>query len=191
MLKNLVFSSNSTIDAGIKFAVGLLALCLLSPIEISSGLEVAFTPQSLLVVIIPLFFGWKIGIAAVSGYLLLGGMGLPVFSGYSSGWDRFTGLSGGFLLAFPIAALIIGYVGEQNHRIPSLSAALLLLLGQFLILLLGLYWMLDLMNESTDWVKQLKGFAPGILIKSALGLIIYIILRRIAARMEARAANGI
>jgi biotin transport system substrate-specific component len=189
MLKNLRFSPSSTIDFAIKYAVGLIALCLLSPIEISSGLQVAFTPQSLLVVLIPLLFGWKIGIAAVVSYLLLGGLGLPVFSGYSSGWDRFTGLSGGFLLAFPISALIIGYVGEQNHRIPSLSAALLLLLGQLLILLLGLYWMLNLMNESVDWVNQLKGFAPGILIKSALGLIIYIILRRLAARMETKSAS--
>ena len=43
-------------------------------------------------------------------YLLLGAVGLPVFSGFVGGFTAFFGPTGGFLLAYPIAALAAGAI---------------------------------------------------------------------------------
>jgi biotin transport system substrate-specific component len=182
MLTELRFSANHLTDLTLKALIGFATLCLLSPLEIDGGMAVPFTLQSMLVVFVPLLFGWRAGIIAVGLYLLVGGLGLPVFAGYSSGWVRFTGVSGGFLLAFPIAALLVGYGAERDHRIPSLVAGLLLILGQLLILLLGIYWMTTVTHDDINWMNQIKGFGPSLLVKTAIGMLLFLLIQRIASR---------
>ena len=41
-----------------------------------------------------ILLGWRVGVAAVVAYLIIGGLGAPVFSYGTYGWDRFTGSSG-------------------------------------------------------------------------------------------------
>lgn len=168
----------SGVDAALKVLIGLVLLGLLSPHEFG-GDPVPITPQSLLVVLIPVVFGWKIGTTTVVLYLLAGGCGLPVFAEGTSGIDRFTGVTGGFLLAFPIAALIVGFASEQRFRFPALMALLYLLLGQFLILLLGLFWMEQITHEPLSFIAQLREFAPGLAVKAGLGTVIFVMLDRI------------
>ncbi len=50
------------------------------------------------------------GFAAVSLYLALGAVGLPVFAEHSSGIGVFAGPSGGYLLSFPFAAALGGFL---------------------------------------------------------------------------------
>ena len=54
------------------------------------------------------------------------------------GWVHFTGSTAGFLFAFPIGALVAGWFAEQVTRMRYGASALLLLLGQLVIVLLGL-----------------------------------------------------
>ena len=92
-------------------AIGLLVtLSPITPFTTEDGIPI--TLQSLLVVFLPIVVGWRIGVAAVVVYLIIGGLGAPVFSYGTYGWNRFTGSSGGFLLAFPIAGLLAGYAME-------------------------------------------------------------------------------
>lgn len=52
---------------------------------------------------------------AVFLYLLLGLIGLPVFSGYSSGLATFISPAGGFLLAFPFSSYLISKTIKSNY----------------------------------------------------------------------------
>ena len=70
--------------AWVKWLVFLLAIGLLvtlspiTPFTTEDGIPI--TLQSLLVVFLPILLGWRIGVAAVVVYLVIGGLGAPVFS---------------------------------------------------------------------------------------------------------------
>lgn len=181
--EHLRLHRHSGIDALIKIVIGAALLAVLSPLRFG-GETIPITLQSMLVVFLPLVFGWRIGTASVVIYLLLGAAGLPVFADYSAGLDKFTGTSGGFLLAFPIAAVLIGFVSEQSYKYPSIMAFIFLVFGQMLILLLGLFWMQRITHESFDLVAQLQQFAPGLGIKSGIGAALFIVLQRVAGRTK-------
>lgn len=94
------------------FAVGLgallvaLAAQVVVPVPFS---PVPMTLQPLAVLVVGGLLGMAGGLAALILYLLLGVMGLPVFApGGAPGVLRLIGPTGGYLLAFPIAAAVTG-----------------------------------------------------------------------------------
>ena len=63
---------------------------------------VPFTLQTLALALLPAVLDRPAAVAAVAVYLLLGAIGLPVFSGFSGGLIRIVGPTGGFLWGFLI-----------------------------------------------------------------------------------------
>ena len=67
----------------------------------------------------------------MSAYLLLGVAGAPVFSGGSAGVATLTGLTGGYLLAMPLAALAVSFLSRRSSgtagRITAGAAGLALI----------------------------------------------------------------
>ena len=178
--------------AWVKWLVFLLAIGLLvtlspiTPFTTEDGIPI--TLQSLLVVFLPILLGWRVGVAAVVAYLVIGGLGAPVFSYGTYGWDRFTGSSGGFLLAFPIAGLLAGYAMEQFENTKSvLIGALLLFAGQFIILGLGLFWYRAIIPVEESMLASVERLLPGLFIKTAFGgLALVLIQRLVAAALKSR-----
>ena len=168
-------------------AVGLLVtLSPITPFTTEDGIPI--TLQSLLVVFLPILLGWRVGVAAVVAYLIIGGLGAPVFSYGTYGWDRFTGSSGGFLLAFPIAGLLAGYAMEQFQNTKSvLIGALLLFAGQFIILGLGLFWYRAIIPVEESMLASVERLLPGLFIKTAFGgLALVLIQRLVTAALKSR-----
>jgi biotin transport system substrate-specific component len=60
--------------------------------------------------------GAKRGFLAVLLYLAVGAAGLPIFAGGTSGLAPFSGVTGGYLIAFPFAAAITGFVVERARN---------------------------------------------------------------------------
>lgn len=75
---------------------------------------VPFTLQTFFVLLSGAFLGARNGFIAQVLYLCIGAIGLPVFSGGSFGLARIIGFTGGYLLSFPIAATIVGYLVAQH-----------------------------------------------------------------------------
>ena len=168
-------------------AIGLLVtLSPITPFTTEDGIPI--TLQSLLVVFLPILVGWRIGVAAVVTYLIIGGLGAPVFSYGTSGWERFTGSSGGFLMAFPMAGLLAGYAMEQfQHSKSVLIGALLLFAGQFIILGLGLFWYRAIIPVEESMMASVERLLPGLFIKTAFGgLALVLIQRLVTAAMRSR-----
>lgn len=78
--------------------------------DIPTGTAVPITLQTFAVALAGALLGPVRGFLAVALYLLLGGIGLPVFADHTSGFAKLAGISGGYLIAFPVAAALIGFL---------------------------------------------------------------------------------
>ena len=80
---------------------------------------VPFTLQTMVVLLAGAFLGAKNGAYSQVLYIFLGAIGLPVFAQTADGtmgFARLIGPTGGYLLAFPIAAYLVGYLTEKNQK---------------------------------------------------------------------------
>lgn len=71
---------------------------------------VPYTFQTLFVLLSGALLGKRNGFLSMVTYLAVGTMGLPVFSGGGFGFVRLLGPTGGYLLSYPLAAFIVGYL---------------------------------------------------------------------------------
>ena len=76
-------------------------------------LEVAFTMQVFIVALCGLVLGKRLGFISQIIYILLGLIGLPVFTHFRGGVGILLGPTGGFILSFPIIAFTVGYFSER------------------------------------------------------------------------------
>jgi biotin transport system substrate-specific component len=105
----------STIAAVVGFTALLAASAQVSlPIP---GTPVPFTLQPLVVVLAGLMLGPIAGAASMALYLVAGAAGAPIFSpvpGLPQGVARFFGPTGGYLIAYPIAAFVAGTLAGKE-----------------------------------------------------------------------------
>ena len=93
--------------------VGVIAAMGLVPALSVPGFSVPITIQSMGVMLAGSILGRWRGAAAVTIFLILVGLGLPLLSGGRGGLAVFFGPSVGFLLGFPVAAFVIGWLSER------------------------------------------------------------------------------
>ena len=91
------------------FAALVAGSALIAAIPVG-GLGVPITLQTLAVMLTGLALGPGRAFAAVGMYTLLGLAGLPIFSGGRSGLGILAGPSAGYIIAFPLAALAVGWL---------------------------------------------------------------------------------
>ncbi|HUX61708.1 MAG TPA: biotin transporter BioY [Ignavibacteriaceae bacterium] len=99
---------------------------------------VPFTFQTMVVVMSGAFLGAKKGFYSQIVYLFAGCLGMPVFAQIPDatiGFARLFGPTGGYLLAFPLAALLTGYLAKFNKS--YIWILISMFLGNSLILLAG------------------------------------------------------
>ena len=115
-------------------------------LTISAKIKIPFYPvpmtmQTLVVLIIGIGFGWKLGIATIMLYLFEGMIGLPVFSGTPEkgiGLVYFTGPTMGYLIGFVVAAFFAGKFKYNNNLF---SNFLKLTFATSFIYILGMLWL--------------------------------------------------
>ncbi|HWA16658.1 MAG TPA: biotin transporter BioY [Gemmatimonadales bacterium] len=79
---------------------------------------VPMTLQGLAVLLVGGLFGAAAGAGALVLYLVLGIVGLPVFSPLGApGIARILGPTGGYLLAFPVAAAVVGRIAQRDSLV--------------------------------------------------------------------------
>lgn len=160
-------------DAPIKVVLTTLLICLVAPIEILPGTAVPVTLQSLVILVSAMLLGAKKGLFAVVLYLLLGLTGLPVFAGGGHGIAKLTGPGGGFLLAFPISAWIVGMMATGIWGQRWWNIFFTMLTGHVIILAIGFAWYG--FNQGFHSIKPvLLPLLPGMYIKTIVGAVIVI-----------------
>ena len=115
-------------------------------LAISSKVKIPFYPvpmtmQTLVVLMIGIGFGWKLGVATIALYLFEGIIGLPVFSGTPEkgiGLVYFTGPTMGYLIGFLTAAYYSGKFVYNNNIVMNF---LKLFFATSFIYIFGMIWL--------------------------------------------------
>ena len=104
------------------------------------GTPVPITLQPMIVVLAGMMLGPALGAASMVAYLAIGATGVPVFApGGLPGIARFFGPTGGYLMAYPVAAFVAGALA---HRFPSLFGRWMAgLVGIAMLFIGGLSWL--------------------------------------------------
>jgi biotin transport system substrate-specific component len=99
--------------------------------------DVPYTGQTAAVLLVGTALGWRLGAASMLLYLLIGAAGGPVFSDGAHGIEQIFGFTGGYLVAFVIAAGLVGRLAELGWDRSPASTAALMVLGNLLIYAIG------------------------------------------------------
>jgi biotin transport system substrate-specific component len=144
---------------------------------------VPITFQTLIVSLSGVLLGAHLGAASQALYLLAGAMGAPVFSGGAAGFVHLMGPTGGYLLAFPLAAAVTGWlaarVPEDRTFLDAVKLAEAIFLGT-LVIFAGGAAQLALLTGDLDRAIRLGvlPFLVGDVIKVAVALLIARRIRR-------------
>ena len=112
------------------------------------ALPIGPVPISLtnLVIYIAIFLlGTKLGTTSYVIYLLLGAVGLPVFSGYAGGLTKLAGPTGGYLIGFIPMAIICGIVVEKWSK-NKIIVACGFVAGTLVAYIFGTIWFVIMMK---------------------------------------------
>lgn len=156
-------------NAGIIFAGSLLlAACA------HISLPLWFTPvplslQPFGVLLLGLVLTPRMAAGTMIAYLAEGMAGLPVFApGIVLGPAHLFGPTGGYLMAYPVAALLISFLWRRSER-GFFAAFASAALGDLLILFCGAAWLAAITpsRSASVLVASLLTFLPGDMVKSA------------------------
>ena len=83
-------------------------IAVLSQISIALPSGVPITLQTFVIALAGFFLGSGFSAVSVAAFIVLGAVGLPVFSGFKGGLSVLTGLTGGFIFGFILLAVFCG-----------------------------------------------------------------------------------
>ena len=130
---------------------------------------VPLTAQTFAVLLTGALLGSRLGALALIAYLIEGASGLPFFVGGAGGVEHFYGATAGYLLAFPSAAFVTGYLAERGWDRRFHTAALAMAAGSVVILACGWAWLaLILRSAGAAFRLGVAPFVVGDIIKLAL-----------------------
>ena len=122
-------------------AVMAALICVAGPLSISIG-PIPLSLASFAVYLAGAVLGAKRGPLAVAIYLLIGLVGVPVFSGFSGGFQKLIGVTGGYLLGYlPCAWLTgLGVKPGQTEARPKWKLPAFMVIGTAVLYIIGTAW---------------------------------------------------
>lgn len=119
-------------------AVMAALICIAGPLTIAIG-PIPLSLASFAVYMAGAVLGSRRGTAAVALYLLIGIIGVPVFSGFTGGFQKLAGVTGGYLIGYLPCAFLTGIGTERkagrHWLLPAMMAA-----GTVILYLIGTAW---------------------------------------------------
>ena len=122
-------------------AVSAAMICVAGPLSVPVG-PVPISLATFAVYLAGAVLGPKRGTAAAALYLLIGIAGVPVFSGFSGGFQKLAGVTGGYLAGYLPCALLSGLGAEMKTEsragrwlLPAMMAA-----GTLVLYAVGTAW---------------------------------------------------
>ncbi len=148
-------------------------LCVIAPMSIPLPGGVPLSLANLAILLTVYLLGGRAGVVSSMLYLLLGAVGLPVFSGFSGGIGVLIGPTGGFLVGYLLLAMLAGAFvrGDETGRG---RCALGMVLGLFAAYVPGVFWFAYVsgVGPARAAVVCVLPFLPGDALK--LGLTLWI-----------------
>lgn len=159
--------------------------CVLGPLSIPlpfSPVPISLTNFAIFLAIFIL--GMKNGTISFIIYLLLGAVGVPVFSSFRGGFQVLAGPTGGYLIGFIFLALIMGFALDHFDRklVPTIIG---MIIGMAVCYAFGTVWLAKLLSLSfkeglmMGVIPYLAGDAAKIIIAAIVGPKLYGATQRI------------
>lgn len=153
--------------------------CVLGPLSIPlpfSPVPISLTNFAIFLAIFAL--GMKSGTISFIIYLLLGAVGVPVFSSFRGGFQVLAGPTGGYLIGFIFLALIMGFALDHFDRklVPTIIG---MIIGMVVCYAFGTVWLAKLLSLSfkeglmMGVIPYLPGDAAKIIIAAIVGPKLY------------------
>lgn len=147
--------------------------CILGPLS----LPLPFSPVPISLTNLAIYFsiyvlGMKKGTLSYLIYLLIGFVGLPVFSSFTSGPAKLLGPTGGYLIGFILMALICGFfIDKWSNRMPLCFLGMVI--GTAVCYLFGTLWLAyqASMSFSAALAAGVIPFIPGDLAKIIIAML--------------------
>jgi biotin transport system substrate-specific component len=140
---------------------------------------VPITGQTLAIGLAATILGARYGTLSVLLYLVIGSAGVPVFAEFSAGISKLIGPTGGFLVGFVPAALVMGLYMEKLG-FTFKNALIANIIGMFITLFFGTIWLK--ISADLSWAAAFaSGFTPFLIvgvIKASLAAWIGILVRK-------------
>jgi len=161
-----------------RIALMAAVLCILAPISIPVPVSsVALTLATFVLYLMAYILNPRQVLTVVGIYLLLGAIGLPVFSGYMAGISRFAAPGGGYLIGYLFLA------GISSWFVQKYSAVSMQVIGMFLGTLvmytLGTLWM-----ANTTGISFLSALPAGMLVFLPLDILKIILASYIGRKIR-------
>ena len=170
------------------FAALIAILGLVPKIDLAAGVPI--TAQSLGIMLCGTVLGAKRGALAVLLFLALVAAGLPLLSGGRGGIGVFATPSVGFLVGFPVAAFVAGWIMQRTTMSVAVAATAAAVIGGIGVLyvfgLIGLSVMLDKTLSEAAFLSF--AFLPGDIVKAVIaGLVTQSLARMRPVSLMSRA----
>lgn len=176
MITAALLKSDTPLDAlAARGLVQRLAIVLIGSwvIALSARINVPMYPvpmsmQTFAVLLIAATSGRNLAGQTLLAYLAQGAAGLPVFAS-GAGVAYFAGPTGGYLIGFLAAALLVGALADRGWNRSWIALTASVLLGHAVIFTFGVAWLSTIMGDLVAAIGA--GFTPfiaGMIVKTAL-----------------------
>jgi biotin transport system substrate-specific component len=182
-----VSAKELSVDKASSRSAGVFVFIILTSLSGFVRIPLGFTPvpitlQTFFVLLSGALLGSRLGAASQMGYVLLGALGLPVFSQAGSGFAYLAGPTAGYMFGFVAASFVLGRLlpAAQNFA----GACAVFIAADMLILCMGSMWlaMVSGCGLAKAFVLGCVPFIIGDVIKASCAAAVYLRLRGRAAR---------
>lgn len=159
-------------------------LCVVSPFTIQIGV-IPLSLATFIVMLSAVLLGAKRGTVSVILYILIGIIGLPVFSGFGSGIAKVAGPTGGYLLGYIFLSFIIGFAADKwTNKIWVYPIAMVI--GTIVLYAFGTAWyMIQSGNPlGAALTACVAPFIPGDIVKIIVAVAVGYPLRRLLVKQK-------
>jgi biotin transport system substrate-specific component len=163
---------------GLVLGLGIVAFIVGTAAGAYVAVPLPFTPvpvtlQPLFVILAGALLGPWAGATAMAGYLALGVGGAPVFSAGHAGLPWLLGPTGGYLIAYPAAAFLVGALAGRSRSTLRLAAAMAAGVAALYVGGVSQLWILTRQDPGALLVQGVLPFLAGDLVKilAALALV--------------------
>lgn len=149
-------------------------ICILSPWSINipiSPVPIAFANLAIYIAVFTI--GWKKATISTIIYLLIGMVGVPVFSNFGSGIGKLLGPTGGYLIGYIFVTVVGGYLIDRFYE-KKWMRFLGLVIGTVILYAFGTVWLIYVMKMSFIgglWAGVIP-YIPGDLIKMLIAVLL-------------------
>ena len=144
-------------------------------IALSAHIKVPFYPvpvtmQTMVILLIGMTYGSRLGALTVMAYLAEGAMGLPVFAG-GAGIAYMAGPTGGYLFGFLVSAFVLGALAERGWGKTWQTTAAAMVIGNLVIYTFGVMWLSNIVGSFDKGIQfGLLPFIYGDILKIVIAM---------------------